>query len=68
MLKLEKIYTKACYQLRLFYKGEEVLSTGDDYIYCEKEMIRKVKLLKVALPKHWEVTVIEWKGYQLNVD
>lgn len=64
-LEFDPEYLKTCYQFRIFYKGEEVISTGDDYIYDATEMLIKKETLIDALPKEWEVVVIEWKGKKL---
>lgn len=63
-MELDSAYLRTCYQFRIFFMEEEVISTGDDYIYDKAEMRRKRKLLIDALPNDWDVIVIEWKGKQ----
>ncbi len=57
---------KTCYQLRLFYRGGEVISTGDDYIYDQDQAIDKRYMLRRALGKHWQVDIIQWDGSKLK--
>lgn len=61
-LELDPEYLKTCYQFRIFHKGKEVITTGDDYIFDEGEMIEKRDLLQRDLPGSWVVVVIQWTG------